>query len=81
MATTDEQSKKNKVAERTIDDELSEIQEETVKVISTASSNLSATEVKSELLDKKLSDMKKMMNKMYALQKRMVVGEKVRRFS
>lgn len=61
-----------------LNEETSELLEDTNKNIPTTSSSGSDVDAKSRMLDNKLSDMKKMMSKMYALQKRMINGDKVR---
>lgn len=61
-------------------DEPSQSLDYTNKNISTVNSSALDIDVKSHMLDNKLSDMKKMMTKMYALQKRLINGEKVSLF-
>ena len=59
----------------------SEIQEEIMRITSKPGANMSETEAESRLLDNKLADInKKIMNKIYALQKHMIGGDKVRLF-
>lgn len=57
-----------------LNDEPSQSLDDANKTISTVNSSASDIDVKSHVLDNKLSDMKKMMTKMYALQKCLISG-------